>query len=477
MTNDIKEEFDNFKFFNRVKNRYQKLSQKYKKHGEIGNSVAFEYIYHYYSKFGWSFLRKKANLIKSEKFKILVLDTIEACEEYEKYTYSNFMDFILENNIKLKEPFDSKKIDIPCNIHSIYRYIEDWNKEQNEDEFSKKLALLVSFYSQDRYEPTDSEDHNNCADFIYGIVVKVLQNREINKKTATLNSLSIYLRKLNQGDYQELGIYFSKFIKKYSKELLYILDDGIMAIPWTSVFFLNDAILLFHPNYPIGSNKKPLRIEVKHAKKAFNNIKTIFIKSLPEIIVESSKGEIKSVVNMPNIGECIQLLDEHIRGISKHNMTLNLKEKVKTQAANTAEIYEYISSLKSEYLDYLADRHICDYKIVYSVEIRQNNNDINLEEDAFIFVLKESQDSLIALFENALSARSSILFYIRKDLFEDSVMRISSFFSSITINKQEKIMSKLIDFESKGIKKYERLIHEDFSSWSANINQILDEWD
>ena len=493
MKNDIVEKFDDFKYFNQIIRTNRNPNGKGKNPAFVVPKISviedcrsmestdfshipFDNIYHFYSRFDRDYLIEKANEITSHKFKILVLDIIYSFEKYEQYIFYEFMDFVYETNFRLKEPFDSKKFDVPCNIYSICRYVTEWTNKQNANEFAKKLALLMSFLIRERYDEGDLEENKWIKNFVSSIVTHIIENVEIRNKTTVFNSLCIQLSILNNGDYEELAISLNQFIKKQSKELFYIPDDGLIAIPWTCVFFLNGAILLSHPNYPLGSVKAPFRLEVQDAKKVFNKIKTIFVKSLPEIRVQAKGGRIISVIDIPNIEACIQVLDHHIRDVSEHDVFSNMKERLKCQDYSEGDVLQYISSLKSEYLNFLAEIHLNNYRITYSIELRQNNNDLSIEEDSFIFILKETTNSLIILFENALSSRSSILFHVSKDFLEESVKQISNFFSSITINKREKIMSKSIDFSIEGIQMYDRIIHDDFNSWKASINFLLNKW-
>ena len=82
---------------------------------------------------------------------------------------------------------------------------------------------------------------------------------------------------------------------------------------------------------------------------------------------------------------------------------------------------EYIHQQKSTYLDWLCEHQLDKFNIYYLEEFRMKSSNVDEYEDSFLFTIKESDNFVTMVYENALDARSSILFRISKESYEEKV--------------------------------------------------------
>ena len=111
-------------------------------------------------------------------------------------------------------------------------------------------------------------------------------------------------------------------------------------------------------------------------------------------------------------------------------------------------------------------------KLFYCIEKRINSNAIVVEEDAFFFSIKSNPVYTLLAFENTLPSRATILFTCRNDELNKAIDFIHDYFSSPEINKREKFLVKKLNLSEHGIIRYERVLHDSFSSWLTHIERI-----
>lgn len=253
------------------------------------------------------------------------------------------------------------------------------------------------------------------------------------------------------------------------------------TVSWKNVLFQNGYFLVFHPKHPDGQGRyKPFRVECPNSVKAFNHVKEYILKKLPPIEVIYKDDIIVGIETsyMSSMEDAIITLSKHtsapiikIEGQRESKFELFMGNNYTNQEAKEA-----LRLLKSQYLDYLSDIHNDIDKLYYCIEKRINSNTIIIEEDAFIFSIQSNHLFTLLAFENTLPSRATILFTCKNDELQKAIDFIHNYFSSPEINKREKFLVKKLHLLDYGIVRYERVLHESYSSWITHIDNARDKF-
>ena len=248
---------------------------------------------------------------------------------------------------------------------------------------------------------------------------------------------------------------------------------GEFYLPWSRVEFYNGFYLLTHPNVP--SNIKQFhRIDDKHSRLAFNDIKRYFLERLPPIRVEAKNGKIVKVINEVCLSECTIIMEHEVNAKIEKKVSID-KEKVEKKILTKDEAKSMILSkdFKSQYLDNLCTQQIENYKVICCIEHRINANGSIHDEYSFIFTIKESKKNLYLAYENANNSRCTYILPVRNGTWEESIDNIYNFFASNEVNKRQQMAAGKIDLKLAGNYDYKRVYHKDYSSWYYTIQAFL----
>jgi len=474
------ESFDNYLMFLKNMRKINKIrkNQKYPSDGRkvsqrsmsIIDNIADERIarifYISYIRYDKDFLIQKTEKL-SESFKNYVLELIDKMEFlYVEDTIDVFefmKDQSCENYYDVIEKF------IPFTENSIEEFIGLSSGINNLDAIKKCLKTMVLYYNRYMYYNDKFDDY-----YLQKVIdiIKSSSKHNIAEKVEVINYLTksskIFAKKSN------LEIDGSTFPSKITENDIECPEDGEILIPWKFVKFMNGYFFIYHPKHVESCLHRPYRCDDINSKKAFNDISSVFVKKLPDIIANCKNGKITRLINIGNITECVNVLD---RMTNRKYENKTSEEIVKDEIKKRNEldydsVMKIIKEKKSEYLDYLAANHIDRYKVCYCLEIRRNSNDIDFFEDAFIFIIGEYGNEYVVVYENSLESRASIVFYVDRSRINDATNGIHEFFASSTNNKRYQIQSSAVDLSEYGITKYERVIHDDINTWK-NCIKIL----
>ncbi len=246
-------------------------------------------------------------------------------------------------------------------------------------------------------------------------------------------------------------------------------DNGVIQIAWNEVIFHNGYVLISHPKH---RDHQPYRIDNPSSKEDYNNTPETILKKLIPIIVVSKSGTIIEIVNLPQINACIEILANptEIPSLKKKiRQTISIEEKDRN------EVERIIKDKDSKYLEYLCSNHISDYSIYCSTENRVNNTSQSSLEIGFIFTVAKSSDEIVTVYENTQPDRSTIVFEIEKESYDDAISMIHQYFASPEVNKRRQLQTMDIDFSPSGIISYTRLNHSGFEDWVSRIKKIIDD--
>ena len=461
----------------------------------------------YIRKFGHNFIAEKASCLNSTIVKRSVMYALEKYKdvveiENERFE-SDLEDVRSRLNIEGVDLMDVFEKYLPF-IHDrdIYRFAYD-NIDSPQFEY---FYLLLIFLYEDDY-PTKPLEYQTCKykdkcerandckirsinknvclydeirygkdysftqdfyDFQKEIVIKFLHFAPQEIKNKALVKLYESFKQINQTNIfeEKLSLSFDKFLCKKENPL-----TGEFYLPWSRVEFYNGFYLLTHPNVP--SNIKQFhRIDDKHSRLAFNDIKRYFLERLPPIHVEAKNGKIIKVINEASLYECILVMEHEVNAKFEKKNSID-KVKVEKKALTKDDTITLCKELKSQYLDYLCTQQIEKYKVICCIEHRINSSGVVHDEYSFIFTIKESKEKICLVYENATNSRSTYILPTAKDTWDESIDNIYNFFASDEINKRQQMASKLIDLKLPGNYEYKRVYHKDYFSWHYTIQEIL----
>lgn len=246
-------------------------------------------------------------------------------------------------------------------------------------------------------------------------------------------------------------------------------NNGVIQITWNEVKFHDGYALVLHPKH---KDHRPFRIDNPSSKEEYNNTPETLLKKLIPIIVVSKNGTIIEIVNLPQVNACIEILANptEIPSLKKKiRQTISIEEKDRN------EVERIIKDKDSKYLEYLCSNHISDYSIYCSTENRVNNTSQSSLEIGFIFTLANSENEIVTIYENTQSDRSTIVFEIEKDSYDDAISMIHQYFASPEVNKRRQLQTIDVDFSPSGIISYTRLNHTNFEDWCSRIKDFIDD--
>ncbi len=130
---------------------------------------------------------------------------------------------------------------------------------------------------------------------------------------------------------------------------------------------------------------------------------------------------------------------------------------------------EDFQKYKSKYIDFLVMLQSKKYKVIPCVE-RLSHANSDITEYAFMFSIECSTGRILIVHENINPDRSTLLFLVKDENFNNSIKEIYDFLQGAEINKRSSLRDKSIDIKNAGIVHYRSINHDDLYSWKQTIN-------
>jgi hypothetical protein len=125
---------------------------------------------------------------------------------------------------------------------------------------------------------------------------------------------------------------------------------------------------------------------------------------------------------------------------------------------------------KNECFDFLMAQKIASYPIVDIKEKCNTLSNDGTEENASVFVVKETNDKLHLVYENESLMRSSYVFVIKKSSYDDFIKFLRSYFSSEASNKRQHLLYDMSIFKRRDeVVNVKRINHKDLAAWRNDI--------
>lgn len=426
-------------------------------------------FYNLYFHYGLPFLKEQISYYSGKQnIKDEILSIIDICNSFYEEDIAmyekRYWDFIKDTH--------SRETIIACTPISqeiILDYIRG-EKHTNIIEFINTLCAMICIYIIEK-EPLLLLTRRN---WLERVLFYILIHPNVSVRTTLpriRTRLKYYIEKVNDSCTNYVLDGFDNAADAvYSKDF----------ISWKQVIFMNGYLLIFHPEHPDGQGKyKPFRYPCMESVKAFNHVSEYIFRKLPPIRVKYRDDVIIRIQpeSIPAIQEVIITLDSYSKTPS--TKVIGLKQDkfhaLKQDSYTNEQAKKALKALKSDYLDYLSDRQLNTEKLYYCLERRINANLISVDEDAFLFSLKQTPTFTLLAFENTLPSRATILFVCANEKINETINFIHEYFSSPKMNKRERLIFEKLDLSEYGIINYTRVMHDSYSQWVKAIMKATKE--
>ena len=316
-----------------------------------------------------------------------------------------------------------------------------------------------------------------------GLYEILFQNGQKHKLFKQINERAVrsQLYSTQAGDFfKALEFDFEKIIAVDEKKNSFgILQNKDWILDWNCVRFRNGMIIVSAPLD--GSVKfKPKAVQLPGALESFNYLKDYLNDRLAPVHCSVEKMEL-TIYDTISLNEAIQkfataskqkgisvVVNKQSNGISVPQQ-VSFKQALSKAKQMTAEEFE---KYKSEYIDYLVKQQSKKYKIIPCVE-RLVHIDNDTTEYAFMFSIQCKSGDILIVHENVHPDRSTLLFVVKQENYNQAIQAIYDFMQSAEINKRSSLRDGNIDIKQAGVEHYRSINHDYFFSWSRIIKKYM----
>lgn len=245
-------------------------------------------------------------------------------------------------------------------------------------------------------------------------------------------------------------------------------------LDWELVDFHEGYFIVHSPNN-VGYTFSPEKVYCPKAQPSFNYIRKFIKERVPAIFCSIYAGKL-TITSPILINEAIMTFAKIARqkGINVKReekvapLQLSFSEALKrAEQMSPAEFAKY----KSKYIDFLVSLQSLNFKVIPCVE-RLSHSTGDTTEYAFLFSVECSSGRKLIVHENVNPDRSTLLFLVKKELYNKAIRDIYHFLQSAEINKRSSLREKSIEIGNEGIISYKSINHDDLYSWKQAINTI-----
>lgn len=380
-----------------------------------------------------------------------------------------------------------RTIIVPVN-DEIWNQIEEFEGDAFfywEKEFDQIIHLKTLDELGDEIWDDDEEEneHNSILEGVagdeQGLYEILFINRQNQKLFKQMNERAVrsefYIT--TAGDYFNAIIFdFKNILGVNEKETsLSILQKKEWILDWNCVRFKNGLMIVSAPLD--GSVRfKSKAINLPGAMEAYNYLTAYLNDRLAPILCSVEKMEL-TIYDTIRLNEAIQKFAtaSKQKGISVVNtkssngiivpQQISFNQALSKAKQMTAEEFE---KYKSEYIDYLVKQQSKKYKVIPCVE-RLAHTDSDTTEYAFMFSIKCKSGDILIVHENVHPDRSTLLFVVKPENYDQAIHAIYDFMQSAEINKRSSLREGNLEIKQAGVERYRSINHDYFFSWSRII--------
>jgi hypothetical protein len=91
-------------------------------------------------------------------------------------------------------------------------------------------------------------------------------------------------------------------------------------------------------------------------------------------------------------------------------------------------------------------------------------------EYSFMFTIECTSNVILIVHENVNPDRSTLLFLVKRENYDNTIREIYDFLQSPEINKRSSLREKSLDIKNAGVLRYRSINHDEIYSWKSWIN-------
>ncbi len=388
----------------------------------------------------------------------------------------------------LDEPMDDKPRNVSlCKTHvAKYRNIfldDDIIKIPLSEAAWEEIAIdnFITFYWEDKFEGFGFIDSRRYNYYFYSDKIQryfspinpIVENETIDEEDDNENDNPIILGKLNN-DSKVIRFDFSKLKEtngpKNKQSSFDILQKKDWFLDWNCVNFKNGLIIIYPPSDGTV-NFKPKGLSVPDSLESFNFLKEFLNSRLSPVRCSVEKLEL-TIIDKINLNEAIEKFRSYAKqrrinvGEAQKNKRIAPQQLSFNQALSKAKQMtpEEFRKYKSKYIDFLITKQSDKYKVIPCVE-RLTHTDGDTTEYAFLFSIQGPANHILIVHENINPDRSTLLFLVKEEDYNNSIREIYDFMQSPETNKRSSLRERNIEISSEGIIHYRSINHDDINTW------------
>ena len=417
--------------------------------------------------------KKKKKKKKKKKDKIVSITVIK------DYKDNNNQSKKVTKKVKFEERINDILSKLFYSHQTIDNIIEYWKQHRSDFNAITENWVRISIYGKDNliyYKERMSKEFDNYRDVEESIVNTDSANEDETAKIklkAFKDDIVNYIKR--QRKIQNRNKTQKKVKEKVDKPVFNALKKKEWILDWNCVMFKRGSVIIYSRS-TLGFSFKPTEVIAPHSLESFNYLKKYLNERLPPVrcYIVGQRITVVDKINFSNAIQQFQIAAQQ-RGIkigetnsgknySPHPMSF-------TQALSRAKQMtpEDFQKYKSNYIDYLVMLQSKEYKVIPCVE-RLAHSTGDTTEYAFMFSIECNSGKVLIVHENVNPDRSTLLFLVKKESFNQSIREIYNFLQSAEINKRSSLRDKSVEIENAGILSYRSINHEDLYSWKQTIS-------
>lgn len=349
---------------------------------------------------------------------------------------------------------------LTSNLSKISKYIPEIS--------SSELQSLLFDYALEKYR-----DVTTIVDYDIHFELQVGNKHEFDEIVNIIYKLH-YKTEISSYELTDIWVYFVinralSYSKHKTAETASILqvnqddyaENGNIMLPWKYVRFVDGKCFFYHPNHELGENAiLPFKFENDKSKKEFLDLGKSILWNFPFISCKCENGKIIAIDE-----QFANYVINEIKYIYKYYKRQN--SNIVSSSVTSKDI---LLQYKSQQFDFLKSKQLKRFAIIPILENVSNVNTVK-EEPALLFTVAVGRDTCTLVYENASTSKSTYIFIIDTELYDNAVKFILSHFTSKKINKRAELQYSRDMFNRQdGFLRVIRVIHDDFENWKNAIN-------
>lgn len=276
-----------------------------------------------------------------------------------------------------------------------------------------------------------------------------------------------------------------KRIEKYHQEIagpkstthpsFNIVQKREWILDWNCVMFKRGHIVIY-ARQDLGFKFSPTEVSVSKSMESFNYLKKYLNERLSPVRCEIVGLKLR-IIDRINFDEAIQQFAIAARqgiirtGSGRTKVISSPQPMSFSQALSKAKqmTEEEFRKYKSKYIDFLVMEKSKQHKVIPCVE-RLSHANSDTTEYAFLFSLNCNSGRILIVHENVNPDRSTLLFLVKHEYYDQSIRSIYDFLQGAEVNKRSNLRSKDLELDNAQIVSYKSINHDDLYSWKQTIS-------